>query len=386
MIDYRRNNIWSVYVHIIPKSITKYDFDKYYVGITSRKPEIRWKNGYGYYTQSYFYNAIKKYGWNNIEHYIIAENATQEEACKLEAILIKKLESNNKKYGYNLTNGGDGVDGYVFSEEQLNKMSENQKGNKNSFYGKKHTEETKLKMKNNHYDCNGSNNPNAKAIYRFDLDYNFIEKYPSSTDADKILGCNFSGSAALNGSLCANSYWAREDNIIIDENGIHMKNPPLFKGKKDIFQFDKDWLYIGRYISGGQASNITGLSASNINRSAREKIMGNGYYWLHRDDIEFIDSIPFVKDSVKNEITNNMKAKQNNFVPVVNITTKECFSSFALAASIYNVKYTNIRIAAIELAKGHKRKCGGYEWLLYSDYLKINNLTDDEARKSLIFI
>ena len=41
MIDNRENNVWTVYVHIIPQSITKYDYDKYYVGITSKSVEKR---------------------------------------------------------------------------------------------------------------------------------------------------------------------------------------------------------------------------------------------------------------------------------------------------------------------------------------------------------
>ena len=31
MIDNRENNHWTVYVHIIPKELSGYDWDKYYV-------------------------------------------------------------------------------------------------------------------------------------------------------------------------------------------------------------------------------------------------------------------------------------------------------------------------------------------------------------------
>lgn len=111
-----------------------------------------------------------------------------------------------------------------------------------------------------------------------------------------------------------------------------------------------------------------------------------GYYWLRRNDIEFVNSVPSVKESTKTEIINNVKDKDKNLVPVVNITTMEYFDSLTRAASIYKVQYSNIRTAAKELANGHKRTCKGCEWLLYKDYLDINNLTDIEARKNLIFI
>ena len=103
-IDYREDNRWTVYVHIVPKSLSGYDWDKYYVGITSNKVNERWQNGEGYKTQ-FFYRAIQKYGWNNIQHEIIAEHLTENEAKNMEKILILKLKSYIDKYGYNATFG-----------------------------------------------------------------------------------------------------------------------------------------------------------------------------------------------------------------------------------------------------------------------------------------
>ena len=59
MIDTRENAIWTVYIHIIPKAITQYDYDKYYVGITSKTVNDRWNKGFGYRTQ-FFYKAVIK--------------------------------------------------------------------------------------------------------------------------------------------------------------------------------------------------------------------------------------------------------------------------------------------------------------------------------------
>lgn len=103
------NKKWTVYVHIIPKEISEYKWDKYYVGITSQKAEQRWGlSGNGYVKNTHFSRAIKKYGWENIEHKIIAEGITKSEACELEMSLIKQLQSNNPLYGYNKTLGGEG--------------------------------------------------------------------------------------------------------------------------------------------------------------------------------------------------------------------------------------------------------------------------------------
>lgn len=80
---------------------------KIYIGITSKKPKYRWDNGNGYVNCTYFYKAIKKYGWDNFEHIVLAKNISKEFALKLEKFYIKKCNSHNEKYGYNCTTGGD---------------------------------------------------------------------------------------------------------------------------------------------------------------------------------------------------------------------------------------------------------------------------------------
>ena len=85
---------WTVYAHIAPNG-------KMYVGITSREPEKRWEYGWGYRTSSHFFRAIKKYGWNNFQHEIIASGLTEDEAKNMEILLINKLDLTNPCKGYN---------------------------------------------------------------------------------------------------------------------------------------------------------------------------------------------------------------------------------------------------------------------------------------------
>ena len=48
---------YFVYMHTSPNN-------KRYIGITSyTNPKRRWKGGYGYHKNDYFYRAIQKYGW-----------------------------------------------------------------------------------------------------------------------------------------------------------------------------------------------------------------------------------------------------------------------------------------------------------------------------------
>ena len=110
------DNCYSVYKHTCPNN-------KVYIGITRQKPEARWANGHGYYTQL-FGRAVKKYGWENIVHEVLYENLSEHEAKRIEEEIISKLDSQNPEHGYNMTAGGDGAKGHVVTNEQREKIRE----------------------------------------------------------------------------------------------------------------------------------------------------------------------------------------------------------------------------------------------------------------------
>jgi hypothetical protein len=85
--------------------------------------------------------AIKKYGIENFTCFPLAWAWNKEELNKLEIDYIAHY-----KPEYNLTKGGDGTGGYIFTDEDKRKISKSLKGEKNGMYGKKHTPETIEKM------------------------------------------------------------------------------------------------------------------------------------------------------------------------------------------------------------------------------------------------
>jgi len=115
----KRDKTYCVYKHT-----NKFN-NKVYIGITSQQPEKRWKNGYGYEGNEYFFRAIQKYGWDDgFDHEIIANGLTKENACAIEIELIKAYDSTNSDKGYNFSSGGDcGNAGCAYSEEWAEKMS-----------------------------------------------------------------------------------------------------------------------------------------------------------------------------------------------------------------------------------------------------------------------
>ena len=198
--------------------------NKVYVGQTCKTPpEKRWANGVGYRGSSYFYNAIQKYGWDNFEHIIFADNLSQQEACATERLLIALYQTNDSNYGYNLSSGGEKASvgvcrsqefknnlsklktGTHISKEAIEKIKRAKTGKKltseekaarkekmkqyhNPFLGKEHTNDAKQKMsetKSGKY--LGHNNANARAYYCIELNEIFIsardvyEKYGISS-------------------------------------------------------------------------------------------------------------------------------------------------------------------------------------------------------------
>ena len=98
---------WTIYEHIAPNG-------KIYVGITSWPVKHRWENGAGYPRCTVFYRAIKKYGWENFQHNIIATGLGEGTAKNMEKDLIAFNKA--KGISYNITDGGDGTLGRPCSE------------------------------------------------------------------------------------------------------------------------------------------------------------------------------------------------------------------------------------------------------------------------------
>jgi hypothetical protein len=162
---------YYVYIHIFPN-------DKVYIGITQQKPLKRWNGGYGYKNQKIIYNAILKYGWNNIKHKILYENLTKEEAEQKEIELITKHNSTNRKYGYNISNGGN-------CKGALNEITKKKISIANK--GKKRTEEQKEYIRRRCIETRGK--PVLYHEYKFIIKENcFVEcvkitKYNSINEA-----------------------------------------------------------------------------------------------------------------------------------------------------------------------------------------------------------
>lgn len=132
---------YVVYMHVAPNG-------KRYFGITSMSPERRWGCGSGYCHNPHFSRAIQHYGWSNIEHVVLLRGLSETEAQMIERRLIMSFQSNEREYGYNITDGGEA--GKRHSQESIEKMRAAKvgvyAGVNNPMYGRKCSDETKQKI------------------------------------------------------------------------------------------------------------------------------------------------------------------------------------------------------------------------------------------------
>ena len=189
-----------------------------YIGQTKYNAIDRYNAHMNTYKNTHFYNSIHKYGQENFILEILEDNVSNEKLDEREIYWIAKYDSYNN--GYNETIGGSGTIGYIFTEEDLKKKSDSMKetwktsarlnnperhkkisdklkdvpkskehkeklsisaskrtGNKNSFYGKCHTEETKNKI----------SDKNSKAVDMYDINMNYIKTFKNAKIAATYL-------------------------------------------------------------------------------------------------------------------------------------------------------------------------------------------------------
>lgn len=172
------------------------------------------------------HKAIRKYGIENFEIKILAENIqTQEKMNEYEIFFIKRYQTLAIQGGYNISEGGynNPFAGKTEKEKEeiKRKISKSRidnevaKGENNPMYGKHHTKEMKEKITNNkerskkiskslkghsvsdesrekisknHADVSGSNHPRARKIAQYNLNEELIKIWNCISQAEKELG------------------------------------------------------------------------------------------------------------------------------------------------------------------------------------------------------
>lgn len=187
----------------------------------------RFSNGYEYKKNYLFWADICKYGWDSFNHEILYSGLDSKTAHDIERRLINEWNLLDPRFGYNLWDGKSKRSpmsativsqsrlgnkkclGRVLSNETRAKiatsLSDYYSTHDNPFLGRHHTseaieklrhrvfsEETRMKMRNNHADVSGANNPSAKAVEQYTKDGEFVASYSYAKQAADSLNIDLS--------------------------------------------------------------------------------------------------------------------------------------------------------------------------------------------------
>ena len=353
LIDTREDAKWTVYVHIVPKAISGYDYDKYYVGITSQSPKRRWgKNGnvYRRSNQRFFEYAICKYGWDNMKHFIIASHLTETEAKDMERVLIKQLDSYGS-HGYNLTFGGDGALGavpktskrihifktdgtyiesldsfrfikekYHLSESRIKTAAKSKRQVLDYFFA---YDEDVISLYPEGFEIKDLDSYRTDCyVYQFDFEGKYIERFSSAKEAARITGCGVGEiysqvSEGKGATFQCNYIWKKDEDVISTADGYVIKNfiPPDIW----IYQFDFDGNFMERYDSIAQLAEKYNLDRVTIWKHLTGQMKRYGknpqlmFTWRYLKDVKVING-EYRIDPIRSFFTHKPKEHHPKFM------------------------------------------------------------------------
>lgn len=235
-----------------------------YIGIT-KDIKKRWiSNGIQYKNCSLFWNAIQKYGWNGFNHVVLIDNITKELACIIERELIKKYNTQDSNFGYNISYGGTSGNG-----------------------------------------LKGENHPNSKPVYQYNLDGTFIRKWENAQRASEELNISVSD---IHVNCRCNNGVKRAGKYMWSYVKVEYMEPYNRIGFcfEPIIQLDKNFNIIQRYDS------IRFVDSTIYNKEkvtyccTRKNLTHKNYYWCYEKD--FNDSFfEYINNRIYN-IHNNKKS------------------------------------------------------------------------------
>lgn len=308
---------WTIYI------ITNNKNKKVYIGQTRQKLNHRHKkDGKGYTErnpESHFARAIKKIGWDNFHVEPLEENIpSQELANERETYFIRKFDS--VKNGYNSNYGGDAIG--EISEETRQKLSKASKGTNNPFFGKAHTEQTKMLLRE----------ANSKEVYCFETNTVFN----SLVDAGQKTGLDYTAiSLACHRKTekCGGYHWCflKDKEKYIPRKNIH---------KRPVYCLETGVTY-GSII---EASKQTGILRSSVDKAVRG--ITNSCGGLHFCYLDEKDSRVFKPDT-------NLGKKQK----IVCVETGIIYESISAAS-----RSVQRNSSSMVVALKNNGRCGGYHW------------------------
>lgn len=272
-----------------------------------------------------FWRAIQKHGWDNFEHIVLIDNITKEMACIIEKELIKKYKTQDKKFGYNLADGGTGG--------------------------------CTAKGKNHWY---------SKPVYQYNLNGDFIREWENAQRASEAL--NIAVSDIHTNCRCdkgirqAGGYmWSY---IKIESMEPYVR---LTFSKEPILQLDKDFNIIQRYNCISYVDNTIYNREFVTNCCTRKSLTHKDYYWCYEKDFDN-SFIEYINNRVSN-IKERKRSKQI-YQCDLNFNVLQKFKNARIAGEETKFNKSTIQAYCNRQEMNHGIHTG-YIWVYESDYEKL---------------
>lgn len=274
---------------------------KVYIGQTSQSLQRR-INQHKCHSGSknyHFYNAIKKYGFDDFVFEVVEDNIkTKEELNERERYWIKFYDS--YRNGYNTTLGGDGsvrrdeetILKFFYEGKNIKEISEITDYSRGTIGDV--LRQAGLSEENNERQHQKTRLRCGFPVEQYDLEGNFIQEFPSASEAAKQLN----GEQGAISALCRQekhclSYFGflfkyKNDSRPIQEWIKRLEEKkPSGKKKKKVVQLDENGNLIKIYESAADAARVLNLKdKSNICRAARKECKAYNCYWKYCDESE----------------------------------------------------------------------------------------------------
>lgn len=294
---------------------------KIYIGKTARTLEVRMKEHLRS-NKTYIDRAIHKYGIDNFKVSVVEECDTEEKLNEREIYWIAFYKCRTPN-GYNLTSGGDGIAGYIVSEETRKNLSTSHKG-------KKLSEKTRALM--------SISSKNKRSVICLETN----EKFDSIVDAAKHFGITAKSiGCALHGKtgLGCGYHWCYAEDAGKYTN-VNIRSLP--KHKRTVRCVEENIVF----ESITEASKWANTHFRNIIRALNKSSCTAGnYHWCDAN---------FEIDETK------ITSPKDNSHAVKCVETGQVFRSMSAAAKWANVCCCS---SIKRVLNQSTRTAGGYHWV-----------------------
>ena len=218
------------------------------------------ENGYGYTNNKHFYSAIKKYGWDNIEHIVVKAGMSKEDACTLEQDLIKRYDATNREKGYNKSVGGEISSlGFHHTEDAKRKIAKASTGRKRP----KESIEKAARAR-------------RKKVDVYDLELHLIKRCDSVREAEEITGVNNANISAV----CKGKY--KQISGYIFRYAGESVGVVKSKHRKPVKMFTRNGEYIKTFSTIRDAAKEMQIAETHISDCCKGKYThSGGYIWKY---------------------------------------------------------------------------------------------------------